>query len=333
MACYYPLKAFDTLDVNADTGKKVYKIMPFGTTSVKVGRNTYSKGISIPCGKCIGCRLDYSREWAIRSYLECKEYDYNYFVTLTYAPEHLPKGQGYDVETGEVIYGDSLNPKHLTKFIKDLRRYFDYHYGHKGIRFMASGEYGDKTGRPHYHLIIYNLPLPDCMYWNSNWDGDKYFTSKIISDIWGKGHCIVANVNWETSAYVARYVMKKSLGKDSRKIYAARGQLPEFIRQSRAPGLGRSYYEKNKDVIYATDELSVIKGNKLLTTRPVGYFDRLYEKDNPERLAELKAKRQDYAEYHDNLILKKSELHKFDYYKIKEDNKKKSILYLSKKIL
>ena len=58
----------------------------------------------LSCGKCIGCRLEYSRQWAVRMYHESQLHDLNCFLTLTYA------------ETGF-----SLVPRDFTLFMKRLR--------------------------------------------------------------------------------------------------------------------------------------------------------------------------------------------------------------------
>lgn len=326
MSCYHPLKAFDTGGINEKTKKPILKIMSYDVKTYK-GK----EGTPIPCGKCIGCRLDYSREWAIRSYYECKEYKYNYFVTLTYDPEHLPHGNGHDPNTAEVFQSDTLDPKHLQKFIKDLRRYYQYHYGHTGIRFMASGEYGDKTRRPHYHLILYNLPINDLKVWKRNFNDQKLYNSQILKTIWGKGEVVIANVSWETSAYVARYVMKKQIGKDNRILYDIAGEVPEFIRHSRNPGLGRAYFDKNYKTIYDTDEVFVVRNDQLIKSKPVAYYDRLYEKIQPFHLSLIKAKRQDIAADHNVLALRETDLAEYDYIQLKKNNKEQSIRFLAKK--
>lgn len=72
--------------------------------------------------------------------------------------------------------------------MKRLRRYYEHHYNHKPIRFFMCGEYGPTaTTRPHYHAIIFNLPIPDLKYLKTNFNGHQLFTSEIMSKIWGKG--------------------------------------------------------------------------------------------------------------------------------------------------
>lgn len=309
MACYHPLKAV-VLPEQTENGKKVIKFVPNNTkqylyTNKEIGYKQILKSfIEIPCGNCIGCRLAYSREWANRCILEAKNYEFNEFITLTYDNEHLPMSEGVDLETGEVRTVATLEPKHLQKFMKDLRRYFEYHYNHTDIRFYACGEYGDEKERPHYHLIVFNLPVPDKEFYFTNKKGNINYHSDIIQKIWGKGLTSLCPVTWETCAYTARYVMKKQKGKGAKEYYSDIGKVAEFVRMSRNPGIARDYYEQNKDKIYECDEIFIKKSDKTEKVRPSKYYDRLFDIENPERLERLKKIRKKFAEE-----VAKSQLH------------------------
>ena len=120
MSCYHPLKGFVIGKTAA--GKDKYKICSYNTDHVEVLDNgeivvSDSPGcwpfgvkrvvrdfVQIPCGRCIGCRIDYSRAWADRCMLEMMDHKSNYFLTLTYNDESLEKlrKQGVNPETGEV---------------------------------------------------------------------------------------------------------------------------------------------------------------------------------------------------------------------------------------
>jgi len=105
----------------------------------------------IPCGQCAGCRLDKSKEWAIRILYETRNHETSTFLTLTYDEKHVP---------------DSISGPRITTFIKDLRARLDYKQKtkqikeeHAKIKFFAVGEYGEKKGRPHYHAILFGGPF------------------------------------------------------------------------------------------------------------------------------------------------------------------------------
>ena len=111
--------------------------------------------VPVPCGRCIGCRLDYSRVWAERCVHEASQYENNWFLTLTYDDDHLPIGKK-GIPT--------LIKDEVSSFMKRLRTKMKREYGVDGIRFFACGEYGTNGERvlhPHYHIILFNCPLQD----------------------------------------------------------------------------------------------------------------------------------------------------------------------------
>lgn len=340
MACYHPLKAV-VLPGLSKNGKKNLMIL------TKEGYEKYQKDgyiiykdknriwkrinkdenreeIDLPCSKCIGCRLDYSREWANRCMIESMKYKHNEFITLTYDPEHLPTKEVVD-EDGIVKEKGTLVPVDLTKFMKDLRRYYQYHFNHEGIRFYACGEYGSKNERPHYHLIVFNLPVPDKKFGFTNKKGSINYHSDIIQKIWNKGLTSLCPVTWETCAYTARYMMKKQKGKDNVEELKERGYIQEFVRMSRDGGIGRDYYEQNKDKIYENDEIFIKKGFNTEKIRPSRFYDKLFDIDNPERMAEIKEQRKIQAILAEEAALAKTSLSKVEYRKQREESKKQKI--------
>ena len=167
-------------------------------------KHEFGRGyLPFPCGCCPACRAQKAMEWTLRMYLESLYHSQLAFVTLTYAPDFLP-------ENG------SLSPTDLQSFLKRLRRRLDYK-----IRFFACGEYGDKFGRAHYHLIIFGLKIADFHK---------------VYDAWKKGRVECEKPNLEAFKYVAGYVSKK-IGR--RKDWMAKnpGKCPMFQRSSLGLGL------------------------------------------------------------------------------------------------
>lgn len=332
MACYHPLHAFE-VGINPDSGKPSYKIVSgkiesiVNPSKIEIYRNqapvVLTDYITVPCGKCLGCRLDYSRQWAVRCLLEAKEYQNNQFITLTYSPENIKTVTGADRETGEIRNDiGTLVPDDLTKFIKDLRRYYKYHYNFDNIRFYACGEYGEHTYRPHFHIICFNLPIEDKKPFFLNANKDQIYTSEIIEKIWGKGLVSIGDVTWNSAAYVARYVMKKIKGKDAEKTYKALGVVPEFVRMSRKPGIAYNYYEQNKEKIFELDEIYITNKKGLAQkVKPSKYFDRLYDLESPEAMKAIKEKRRSCAEESVQIELQKTSLQELEYLELKERNK------------
>lgn len=248
------------------------------STDVKVNEAIKKSGytiLEVPCGNCIGCRLDYSKDWATRADLEAKRWQYNWFITLTYDEENLPKG----------IKGNpTLDTSNIDDFIQRLRNYFKVNYGYTGIRYLLAGEYGDQLARPHYHLILFNCPLPDIKpytivdgvyHQKKDSFGNYYLFSDIIEEAWRhRGDVKISESSWYTSAYVSSYVVKKQKGQSS-KVYDVLGILPPFLRASNKPGIGYCYYETHGKQLAEYPLLYIARNNnKPLQTRAPRYFKK-----------------------------------------------------------
>lgn len=93
--------------------------------------------------------------------MELPYHENAWFLTLTYDNENIPYRMTWDEGTGEVLVENySLNYEDMKAFWKRLRRYLEYHELDKGkLMYFQCGEYGGKTHRPHYHAIVYDLPI------------------------------------------------------------------------------------------------------------------------------------------------------------------------------
>lgn len=77
--------------------------------------------IFVPCQKCEACKLNSARDLAFRLDCETKAAVVTYFVTLTYAPEHLPLATcyNYSKDTGEIF-----SEFYLPNVDKDISKIF-----------------------------------------------------------------------------------------------------------------------------------------------------------------------------------------------------------------
>lgn len=287
----------------------------------------YEKIIQVGCGKCQQCMLKRSRQWAMRAVLEGRDHKNNEVVTLTYDDKNLPLVDGIDVNTGEATKVATLKKEDTQLFRKKLRKAFKNGY-YKGkalpkidkIRFIEAGEYGDKYKRPHYHMILYGAEFPDKKYFGTNEKGKDQWTSEILTSIWQKGICTTMPLTYESAAYVARYILKKQKGQQANESYKERGQIPEYINMSRKPGIAFNYYDKNKDKIYETDEIFVSSSKKVEKHKPPRYFDKLFEKENKEKLEELKKQRQIAGEITHNAEMSKTNLNEHEYANVRYES-------------
>ena len=247
-------------------------------------RKSNGNRMSVPCGQCIGCRIDRSREWAIRIKHEASFHQENSFITLTYAPEHLP-------------YDGSLRPGDFQRFMKRLRKELDP----KKIRFFHCGEYGDRLSRPHYHAVIFGHAFDDRHPVGTGPSGTVY-SSPQLARVWGKGFVTVGDVTFESAAYVARYVTKKVNGKQKDQHYEVvntqTGEIhpvhPEYATMSRRPGIAKEWFEQYASDVYPHDFV-VHKGRKVRTPR---YYDRLLAQADPDLFGEVKRSRPEKAKRH-----------------------------------
>jgi hypothetical protein len=265
VTCYHPLLAYKS------EGKVVFE-KPFA----------FARGFNLPCGQCIGCRLNYSRQWAIRLVHEAQMHEKSCFITLTFNDESL--------FARENPY--SLDKTEYQRFMKRLRK----KYG-KQVRFFHCGEYGDKNKRPHYHAILFGVDFDhDRKLW-SNKDGIKLFTSESLEKLWPYGFCTIGQVTFESCAYVARYIMKKQTGEKAEDHYmrwcpeTGEGTAidPEYCTMSRKPGIGKSWIEKYKTDVYPHDYV-VINEHKV---KPPRFYDQQLDEDELRKLKDQRIKEAD----------------------------------------
>jgi len=193
----------------------------------------------IACGQCSGCRLERSRQWAVRCMHEASLHEKNSFVTLTYkdAPE-------------------SLEYRDFQLFMKRLRKV-------RGrCRFYMGAEYGEQRGRPHFHALLFGVAWPDGVYLGKSPSGFKLFRSAQLSALWPQGFASVGDVTFESAAYVARYCMSVITGDKAVEHYG--GRKPEFGRMSLRPGIGRAWIDKYGRSDVLPDGNVVVNGVKLV---------------------------------------------------------------------
>lgn len=267
MPCYHPITLYrSTQGPNPETGKVPLVSFRHGRGSVRV-----------PCGRCIGCRLERSRQWAIRCSHEMQMHERNIFVTFTYRDDQLTYGGASHA---------ILIPRHLTLFWKRLRK----QYG-SDIRYFACGEYGDKSNRPHYHAIIFGHDFEDKVY-HSTKNHNVLYTSHNLDYLWSHGTCLIGDATFESAAYVARYVLKKRLG-DTAETYEQEGITPEFVRMSRRPGIGSNWLDKYESDVYPNDFVITRNGLKI---KPPKYYNSKYELTHPLIMEDIKLLRQAKAD-------------------------------------
>ncbi len=258
MPCYSPLRAY-----RSQGGKIVFNRSDGWT----------DRPVDLACGQCVGCRIERSRQWAVRCVHESQLHDRNSFVTLTYNQENLPVDGG-------------LHMDHWQKFAKRLRKKIG------SFRFFMCGEYGDENKRPHYHALFFGIDFSgDRSLWKRD-RGNNLYKSPLLEKTWGKGYCSVGDLTYQSAAYVSRYILKKINGAQAEQHYQRvdtdTGEVhqvrPEFVSMSRKPGIASKWFDKYQSDVYPHDEI-ILEGSRF---RPPRYYD---QKLQLEKLEEITARR------------------------------------------
>ena len=256
MPCFHPMQAYQRSD-----GLVVF-----------TERGNITRSLTLACGQCRGCRLERSRQWAVRCIHEASLSELNCFVTLTYDDAHLPAN-------GSLHYPDFQN------FMKRVRGRF----APVRVRFYMCGEYGDENKRPHYHAILFGLDFLDKYFWRNSATGFKLYRSPVLEELWPFGQCEIGSVTFESAAYCARYIMQKVNGDlaqshyegvDSDGVIVSR--VPEFNRMSLKPGIGAGWLQRYFTDVFPAGRV-VVNGVEANTPR---YYDKMFRRGDIAGLSE-----------------------------------------------
>lgn len=254
--------------------------------------------IPFPCGKCPPCQKRRISGWSFRLTKHGQVSNTSQFVTLTYDESNVPITQN-GLQT--------LRKTDLQKFFKRLRKLTN-----EKISYYAVGEYGDKTQRPHYHIILFN---GNCNSVESSWN----LNNTTI------GHCHFGDVNDASIGYTLKYISKEK-------------QIPMFQQDDRqkefsvmSKGLGKSYltpqaikWHKNK--LEERMYLPLKDGKK--ASMPRYYKDKMY-KDGEKFMISIHMKQ--LAEKQTDDLLKEIGIENFDFHIVQRHlnqfrrNKKQSL--------
>lgn len=275
------------------------------------------KDMPLPCGKCTGCKLERSRQWAVRLMHEAQLHTRTSFVTLTYEDAELPERRAAQssarrnvrpeltqpidrhahakTHAHETKEASSLSKADLRQFTKRLNQHAIRTFG-KGVKYYACGEYGENTDRPHYHIAIYGEDFGvDRAFWKNAQSGNPLYRSKTLARLWPHGGADIGDLTFESAAYIARYIMKKITGTKAEDHYRRvneRGEEywlePEFNVMSRRPGLAKEWFMKNKDDVFPHDHV-ISRGSP---AKPPRYYDKLLEQLAPYEYIIMKEARE-----------------------------------------
>lgn len=246
MPCYHPQTVY-----RKDPGPGVSFVEIPGKTGLP---------IEIPCGRCIGCLLERSRQWSVRIMHEKSMHDENSFLTLTYNDDNVPEDF-------------SLDHCHFQKFMKKLRKHV------KNVSYYMCGEYGEQTKRPHYHVCLFGADFnADRKIYSRN-NGNLLYNSDTLNNIWGFGDCIIGDLTIQSAAYVARYVLNKRYNDLYEIVDPETGEVfnrkPPYCKMSLNPAIGKRWIEKYHPEVYLNAMDNCYAGQVI--QRPPRYYDKVVE--------------------------------------------------------
>lgn len=234
--------------------------------------------ISFPCGHCDECVRHKRKAMACRIANEASLTPHdNCFITLTYDEVHLPQAEYCGVPRG------TLRKKHLQDFMKRLRRRLDYHYNIR-VRFFACGEYGSKTKRPHYHLVIFGW-CPD--FTKCDCRGNNSYVCPLLSGLWDFGFHLVQKFEVSHANYVAGYVTKKLSDID----LLAGCENTFYLSSRRGGGIGAPWFRLYGNDAIANGRVNVLSRDRVIQYAVPQYYYRLQRRLSPEQFQAQREKR------------------------------------------
>lgn len=268
MACNYPLTVYQDRD-----GGPVSFFERAGMDQ-----------LSVPCGRCAGCRLGRAQAWALRCQHEASLHDENCFLTLTYDDAHLPP-------VASLRYSD------VQKFLRSLRK----EVAPKRFSFLCAGEYGERTARPHYHLLLFGHGFDRLQDFSRAGVPGRLGESEAVGELWRHGNHFVGELTPESASYVSQYCLKKVYGRAAVEFYdvvdvdtgeVLGRRVPEFLRMSLRPAIGRKWYEKFSSDVFPVD-YAVSSG---VRSRVPRYYEKLFRRDHEAEFEEVEWRRQERME-------------------------------------
>lgn len=228
--------------------------------------------IMVDCGKCLNCIQNKKREIALRAVQEMSDKKNIYFATLTYDELHI-------IQTKD---GRTISKTQIRNYIKRVRQQMRRRGIDEKLIYVASGEYGEETKRPHYHVTI----------------ASDYMIADIIKNKWNEGNVHIEKGTKASIFYTVGYSEKK-LGIDDWK-YNDYSELQEpFIKRSQ--GQGKKWIEKNAERIGKENYyLNTVYGKMRLPKYYKDYLKetgRITEEDTEEIKKEVEKKYQMERDY------------------------------------
>lgn len=184
----------------------------------------------------------------------------------------------------------------LSRSSNQLQSDRDLDTGKPKTSFYMAGEYGTQHRRPHFHACLFGIGFKDAKPWRTTSTGSKLYTSEELDKTWGKGFTSIGEVNFESAAYIARYIMTKITGDNAAKYYEhihddtgeIEQLLPEYNKMSLREPIGKPWLDKFHSDVYPEGEI-LVRGHK---SKAPKYYDKIQKRKEPQEYEEMKMQRE-----------------------------------------
>lgn len=335
---------------------------PFKKEQRQLFDRGYYKYNKTPCGQCEICRIEKSRQWAVKAAAERKVWKNACFLTLTYRPNDpifvATKGtinkstmQAFWKKLRYHLYKETKNAKEIDlkpelETMQEIPKEIEYKYmiskrkpNKKPIRYIQANEYGEKKGRCHHHAIVFNFNPTDLKRYSKDRRGYWIYTSDKINKIWGHGHVIIGKATTNAAAYVGRYCTKKhsktskyiqakiieakiNNDEEELKIWKAK---KESISASSLGYIGSYYWETNKEEVKRNNGIIVAWNKGVRLEKIPKPMEKQWEIEDPETYEWYDYWKEKTGKEQWEKILSKTDLSEEEYIKTTYEQRTKKI--------
>lgn len=268
--------------------------------------------IPVPCRKCPACLLARTNEWGFKLMQEDKIHERSYFVTLTMTNETMNMVKGTLTKKKDTRYTNitpngfmSLRKQDLQNFFKRLRKEIN---GTTKLKYYAVGEYGSKTYRPHYHIILFGATI---LQIEQAWSLNGKLLGEVTCD----------PVNGASIAYTAKYINKGKLIP----LFKTDDRLPEFQLTSQSMGVN---YITPQIVRYHNHDITrnyVTLDGGVKIGLPPSFKRKIYDEETRKKQAKLIQTKILQDEEQDQLAYYQLNGTTDNYYRVRNESKQAAV--------
>lgn len=226
-----------------------------------------------PCGKCIACLHNRQDEWSIRAMETSAAQPYLVYDTLTFSNRSV---DWFDTDKVDPMYISSASRRIIDRYYKHgcvpyvtrdcvkswlKRGRENYSFDHGGerleLKYIIFQEYGPKTSRPHFHLLMWGISPSDYYkYFGGPWV-KMYGWNKVHGFSRAKSIDAMKKRSQDFSC-IARYISKYCSKGELESPFVLDGLQPPPVRLI-SNGIGAEYLDQRRFRDFLTPKLEAFR--------------------------------------------------------------------------